>query len=156
MIGKQSCRRCYLIFGDSPNIVLNSVKRSTCSGTWATLLWLLAFHVRVSLLDFNCPLCCSNPQRAVEPNRRYYSFTGFIHRMRGYYSTRDKLPGYEKGVLPTSYYYVPVNHRGQMHQYAALHGAFFNREFPTSWRDLDKGIGRLLPRTGSTTAEAQQ
>lgn len=84
------------------------------------------------------------------------TFTGFIHRMRGYYSTRDKLPGYEKGVLPTSYYYVPVNHRGQMHQYAALHGAFFNREFPTSWRDLDKGIGRLLPRTGSTTAEAQQ
>jgi hypothetical protein len=69
------------------------------------------------------------------------SFTGFIHRMRGYYSTRDKLSGYEKGELPTSYYYVPMAHKLEMHKYAALHGAFFNREFPTAWRDLDKGIG---------------
>jgi hypothetical protein len=61
--------------------------------------------------------------------------------MRGYYSTKDKLPGFEKGLLPKSYYYVPVDKRMVMHEYAALHGAFYSREFPTSWRDLDKGIG---------------
>jgi hypothetical protein len=61
--------------------------------------------------------------------------------MRGYHSAKDKLPGFQKGLLPTSYYYVPTDRQVEMHKYAALHGAFYNREFPTSWRDLDKSIG---------------
>jgi hypothetical protein len=63
--------------------------------------------------------------------------------MRGYQSVRDKLPGHEDGLLPTSYYYVPTGQKLVMHKYTPLSGAFFNREFPTSWRQLDKGIGNL-------------
>jgi hypothetical protein len=72
-----------------------------------------------------------------------FSFTGFIHRMRGYHSARDKLPGHEDGLLPNSYYYVPTDAVEVMHRYAPLQGAFFNREFPTSWRQIDYGIGKL-------------
>jgi len=71
------------------------------------------------------------------------TFTGFINRMRGYHSVNHKWLGHEKGELNSSFYYVTMEHQLQMHKYAALNGAFFNREFPTSWRDLDKGIGQL-------------
>ena len=30
-----------------------------------------------------------------------------------------------------------------MNEYVPLRGGFFNREFPTSWRDIDKGIEEL-------------
>jgi len=71
------------------------------------------------------------------------TFTGFINRMRGYHSVNHKESGYEKGLLPNSYYYVPMENQKSMQQYARLHGAFFNREFPTSWRDIDKSVGNL-------------
>ena len=76
----------------------------------------------------------------------FSTFTGFINRMRGYRSVKDKLPGYEQGVLPTSYYYAMPERKDVLHRYVPLSGAFYAREFPTSWRDLDKGIG-LLPQT---------
>jgi hypothetical protein len=68
------------------------------------------------------------------------SFSGYIHRLRGYYSTRDKSPGYETGELPSSYYYVPRERRDAMRRYAPLRGVLWAREFPAAWRDLDKGI----------------
>lgn len=71
------------------------------------------------------------------------TFTGFINRIRGYHSVKDKLPGYEDGLLPTSYYYVPRSSKSAMHKYAPLKRPLFNREFPTSWRGLDLGIGNL-------------
>ena len=70
-------------------------------------------------------------------------FSGFIHRMRGYHSVKDKAPGHEKGLLPTSYYYATLPNKYAMHNYTRLSGAYFNREFPTSWRDIDYGIGHL-------------
>jgi hypothetical protein len=60
--------------------------------------------------------------------------------MRAYHATKDKAPGHDTGVLPTSYYYVPRENRDIMHKYAILHGAFFNREFPVSWTNLDKDV----------------
>ena len=39
-------------------------------------------------------------------------------------------PGYEDGRLPTTYYYVPRDSRDALHRYTAIHGAFFNREWP--------------------------
>jgi len=36
----------------------------------------------------------------------YSTFTGYINRMRGYHSQKDRLPGYEMGQIE-SYYYVP-------------------------------------------------
>jgi hypothetical protein len=79
-----------------------------------------------------------------EKNNR---FTGFINRMRGYHSVREKLPGHEDGLLPNSYYYVPTGQKLVLHSYAPVHGSFFNREFPTSWRQLDTGIGDLSALT---------
>ena len=69
-----------------------------------------------------------------------HRFTGFITRMRGYHSVRDQLPGHEVGTLPNTYYYVPTAQRNVMHKYSPLNGPFFNREFPTSWRQLDFGL----------------
>jgi len=71
------------------------------------------------------------------------TFTGFIARIRGYHSVKDKSLGHDKGLLPNSFYYATLPNKFAMHKYARLHGAFFNREFPTSWRGLDKGIGKL-------------
>ena len=71
------------------------------------------------------------------------TFTGFINRMRGYHSVKEKLPGHEDGALPNSYYYVPTGQKYVLHKYSPLYGAFFNREFPTSWRQIDRGIGSL-------------
>ena len=66
---------------------------------------------------------------------------GYIMRLRGYISTRRKLPGYEKGLLPTSFYYTPKDDLETMLKYAPLQGALASREFPTSWRDIDIGAG---------------
>jgi hypothetical protein len=63
--------------------------------------------------------------------------------MRGYHSTNHKEPGYEQGILPTSLYYAPPDDMNEMNRYVPLHGSFFSREFPTSWRDIDAGIGHL-------------
>jgi hypothetical protein len=30
-----------------------------------------------------------------------------------------------------------------MHTYTPLKGGFFNREYPTSWREINKGVGML-------------
>lgn len=68
------------------------------------------------------------------------TFTGYIMRMRGYHAAREQSPGYLDGILPSSYYYVPTSERNAMHSYVPLQGAFFNREFPTSWRQLDFAI----------------
>jgi len=68
------------------------------------------------------------------------TFTGFIMRMRGYHSTKLQLDGYLDGALPTSYYYATMKNKFAMRDYTPLSGAFFNREFPTSWRQIDKGI----------------
>jgi hypothetical protein len=67
--------------------------------------------------------------------------------MRAYHAIKQQLPGYEQGVLPTSYYYVPVDARDIMHKYAVVHGAFFNREFPVSWKDIDQGILEIAQAT---------
>jgi hypothetical protein len=62
-------------------------------------------------------------------------------RIRGYHSVKDKQAGYEDGVLPNSYYYATKEKKLIMHTYSPLKGGFFNREYPTSWRDINKGVG---------------
>ncbi len=73
----------------------------------------------------------------------FSTFTGYINRIRGYHSVKNKLPGYQNGTLPTTYYYATLRQKFTMHEYSPLRGGFFNREFPTSWRDIDRGIGWL-------------
>ncbi|GAX18597.1 hypothetical protein FisN_10Hh196 [Fistulifera solaris] len=48
------------------------------------------------------------------------TFTGFIHRLRGYHSTNHREPGYKDGLLPTSYYYVPRENVDAMHSRCLL------------------------------------
>lgn len=73
----------------------------------------------------------------------FSTFTGFIMRLRGYHSQNSKAPGYKEGILPNSYYYATLDRKFEMHTYQPLRGGFFNREFPTSWRGINKGVGKL-------------
>jgi hypothetical protein len=73
----------------------------------------------------------------------FSTFTGYINRIRGYHSVKDKLPGHEDGLLPNTYYYATKDRKFTMHQYAALRGGYFNREFPTAWRQINKGIDMM-------------
>lgn len=81
----------------------------------------------------------------------FSTFTGFITRIRGYHSVKDKLPGYEKGALPTSFYYAPITNKFALQKYVPMHHNFFPREFPTSWRDIDQGIDWLPQLLASNT-----
>ena len=73
----------------------------------------------------------------------YHStFTGYINRMRGYHSQKEKSEGYELGAIK-SYYFTPKRKKHVMRTYAKVKGPFFAREFPVSWRDIDRGVGHL-------------
>ena len=73
----------------------------------------------------------------------YSTFTGHITRIRGYHSVNSKLPGYEDGALPNTYYYVPEDKKLQMQTFFPVKKNFWEREFPTAWRDIDKSIGEM-------------
>jgi hypothetical protein len=69
----------------------------------------------------------------------FSTLSGYINRMRGYYSVKHQLEGYEKGILP-SYYFVPKDKKHQMTKYMAVKKPLYMREFPVSWRDIDKSV----------------
>eukprot|EP00986_Skeletonema_menzelii_P005115 scaffold1811_cov145-Skeletonema_menzelii.AAC.6 len=74
----------------------------------------------------------------------YHStFSGFIFRMRGYHSQKEKVEGWEHGVLPNSYYYSGKKEKAMYESYGPLRTPYYSREFPTSWRDIDQGIEEL-------------
>ncbi|KAL7564097.1 hypothetical protein ACA910_012375 [Epithemia clementina (nom. ined.)] len=71
----------------------------------------------------------------------FSTFTGYITRLRGYHSQKQKWPGYNKGELRNTFYYVPnalAPKRKAMIKYQAVEPAFWQREFPVAWRDLDR------------------
>jgi hypothetical protein len=75
----------------------------------------------------------------------FSTFTGYINRIRGYYSVKHQLPGYEEGVID-SYYYAFPEHKLKMREYYPVKKALYAREFPTSWRNIDTGVGLLTSR----------
>jgi hypothetical protein len=64
--------------------------------------------------------------------RRYRNsfWTLISNHSLSYHVAREQAPGYMDGVLPSSHYYVPKNER-------LLVRGIFNREYPTSWTQLD-------------------
>ena len=62
--------------------------------------------------------------------------------MRGYHSVSKKIEGYENGTIK-SWYFFPEDRHEEMQKYRSVRLPLYMREFPTSWRDIDKGIGEL-------------
>ena len=67
------------------------------------------------------------------------TFTGYITRMRGYHSQKEKQPGYKKGKL-NSYFYVGKENKEELSNYYSLKGPLWGREFPVAWRDIDHNL----------------
>ena len=68
------------------------------------------------------------------------TFSGYILRLRGYFANKAKAPGYEHGVVASSYYYAKHEHKYHMQEYWPVKKQFYAREFPTSWRLIDHGL----------------
>jgi len=70
----------------------------------------------------------------------FSTLSGYINRMRGYASQKDKIDGYLKGKL-NSYYFNPGDReKYQMVVYKPVKLPIYMREFPTAWRDIDRSI----------------
>ena len=72
----------------------------------------------------------------------FSTFTGYINRLRGYHADLAELPGYEDGII-NSYYYAMEDRFDHMRTFYPVKKEYFAREFPSSWRGIDKGIGEL-------------
>jgi len=71
------------------------------------------------------------------------TFSGFIFRIRGYHAQKDKSDGWEQGTLHNSFYYTGKKERDMYQRYIPVHPPIYSSEFPTSWRDIDKGIAEI-------------
>ena len=69
----------------------------------------------------------------------FSTLSAYVNRLRGYYSVRDKLPGYEKGELK-SFYFSPPERRNRMRKYFIPQAALWAQEFPMAWRDIDHDV----------------
>lgn len=72
------------------------------------------------------------------------TFTAYINRLRGYYSTRDQSDGYEMGIIK-SYVFSP-NEQFKFDKYKPIRTPFWMKEFPAAWRDIDFGIPDVTPK----------
>lgn len=70
------------------------------------------------------------------------TLSGYINRMRGYSSQKNKLDGYLDGTLQ-SYYFVPDEKKYQMTVYKPVKLPIYMREFPAAWRDIDRNIEEI-------------
>ena len=70
----------------------------------------------------------------------FSTFTGYINRLRGYHADDHQTPGYEMGIIP-SWYYALADRYDHMQRFYPVKKSFYAREFPTSWRLIDTGIG---------------
>lgn len=70
------------------------------------------------------------------------TFTGYINRIRGYHSTKSQWEGYKDGALVNSFLYN-FNHEGKRDKMRTYHPpvhAWFFREYPLAWRDIDHDV----------------
>jgi hypothetical protein len=90
-------------------------------------------------IAFRAGFYCSI-QSAFNPNlfllrlTHTYSHVSHVNQsFQGYHSTKEKQPGFEDGLLPTTYYYATLDKKTIMHEYSSIRSGFFNREYPSSW-----------------------
>ena len=69
----------------------------------------------------------------------YSTLSAYVNRLRGYYSSKYKMPGYELGELQSFYFSPPERYR-LMTRYHAPAGSLWADEYPMAWRDIDHGI----------------
>lgn len=69
----------------------------------------------------------------------FSTFSSYVNRLRGYHSQKNKLPGYEMGVID-SYYYAMPDRKMTMREFWPVKQAFHAREFPRSWMNIDAGV----------------
>lgn len=69
----------------------------------------------------------------------FSTLSGYVNRMRGYYNSKHMLKGAEDGTME-SYYFTPVDKMNQMIEYKPVKLPIYMREFPVSWRDIDKNV----------------
>lgn len=73
----------------------------------------------------------------------FSTLSGYVNRIRGYHSAKNKLKGYENGELD-SWYFIPDDRQDEMQVYWPVRKPIYMREFPTSWRGIDKGIDEIV------------
>lgn len=66
------------------------------------------------------------------------TLSAYANRLRGYYSNRDKLEGYERGKLKS--YYLSKRQRHFMLHYLHIQGPLWAYEFSTAWTDIDHDV----------------
>jgi len=70
----------------------------------------------------------------------YFStYSGFISRLRGYYSVQREEEGHDEGILRKTFYITP-QHKNEYAIANAVHKPFFAREFPIAWRNINNGV----------------
>ena len=72
----------------------------------------------------------------------FSTFSSHINRMIGYHADKLKLPGYEDGLVE-SYYYARKEDKMKIRECYPVKQTHHSREYPASWRGIDKGIGLL-------------
>lgn len=72
----------------------------------------------------------------------FSSLSGYVNRMRGYYSQKHKLPGWDDGNIQ-SYYFVPDDRKFHMTVFRSPKLPLYMMEFPTAWRQINTGIKEL-------------
>jgi hypothetical protein len=69
------------------------------------------------------------------------TFTGYINRMRGYRSQKDKAEGWRSGIVDSYFYnFQGLDKRNKMRIYHPPIKMWFAREFPIAWRDIDHDL----------------
>lgn len=104
---------------------LREVASFTAVGSQRTLLSILPLWRAFLLPSLIIPFCVL-----------WFRFTGYINRIRGYHADKEKLPGYEQGIV-NSWYYALADRYDKMQSYHPVKKSFYAREFPTSWRLID-------------------
>jgi predicted kinase len=66
------------------------------------------------------------------------TYSGYIHRMRGYHSQLEKAQGFESGIINSFYFQPEFKYAYRWYNPVTL--PQWKREFPIGWRDIDRGL----------------